>query len=115
MDKKQKIIGNYYWNLNGEIEVWEEDILTHIRVTDENDELITFLDVRDCEDDEEIHLKMMESFWDYYHNKNEETFFILKKIIARFPYFTQEEHKEFFEKVLNKREHSKIIRDNKFP
>ena len=106
-DKKQKITGNYYWNLNGEIEIWEEDILTHIRITDEKDNLITFLDVRDCKDDKEIHIKMMECFWNYYSKKNEKTYFILKKLINRFPYITQEEHKEFFEKLLNEIENHK--------
>ena len=101
MNKNKKITGNYFWNLNGEIEIWDEEKLTHIRITDEYDNLITFLDVRDCKDDKEMHVKMMECFWNYYYKKNEKTYFILKKLINRFPYLTQEEHKDFFEKVLN--------------
>lgn len=112
MNKNRKITGNYFWNLNGEIEIWDGEKLTHVRITDEHDNLITFLDVSSCKSDKEIHIKMMECFWDYYYKKNERTYFILKKLINRFPYLTQEEHKEFFEKVLNETEHD-IYRNKK--
>jgi hypothetical protein len=100
MNENQNETGDYYWNLNGEIEKWKNGRLTHIRITDENDKFIALLDIRDCRNDKEIHFKMMKSFWDYCSVKGEKTYVILKKIIERFPYFTWEEYIEFYDKVL---------------
>jgi hypothetical protein len=100
MNENQNEAGNYYWNLNGEIEKWKNGRLTHIRITDENGKFITLLDIRDCRNDKEVHFKMMKSFWDYCSVKGEKTYVILKKIIERFPYFTWEEYIEFYDKVL---------------
>ena len=97
----QNETGNYYWNLNGEIEKWEKGKLTHIQITDENETYITLLDIQDCKNDEEVHFKMMKSFLDYCMVKGERTYVILKKIITRFPYFTWKEYIEFYNKVLS--------------
>lgn len=101
MTKYQNETAQYYWNLNGEIEKWEEGKLTHIRITDENNSYITLLNIQDCKNDEEVHFKMMKSFWDYCLAKGERTYVILKKIINRFPYFTWKEYIEFYDKVLS--------------
>jgi len=96
----QNETGNYYWNLNGEVEKWEDGRLTHIRITDEKGRFITLLDIQDCKNDKEVHFKMMRSFWDYCSVKEDNTYKILKKIIERFPYFAWREYLEFFDKVL---------------
>lgn len=97
-EKKRK--SSFYWNLNGEIEQWEEGRLTHILITDENDRYITLLDVHDCKNEKDMHFKMMQSFWDYCTSKGEKAYIILKKIIERFPYFEWREYVEFYSRVL---------------
>ena len=99
MNEFQNETGNYYWNLNGEIEKWEKGNLTHIRITDETGKYITLLDIQNCKNAEEVHFKMMKSFWDYCMVKGEKTYVVLKRIITRFPYFTWKEYIEFYDKV----------------
>lgn len=94
-DKKEQ----YYLNLDGDLERWEER-LTHIEVTDENGNPITFLEVCDCKTYQEIHFKMMKAFWNHYRTKKEKTNSIIRKIKIRFTYITKEELNNFLEKVI---------------